>query len=111
MNETGAVPAPQAPRTRTRRSTIVLAVIAVVSRVAFATVFAFAVTRLGTRGSNPPLRPTGIPASVSTKLAGMMQLSPLPVAPAPRFTLTDQSGRPESLASFRGRPVVLTFRN
>ncbi len=73
MNETGAVrqtePAaqvagPKAPRVRTRRSTIVLAVIAVVSGVAFATVFAFAVTRLG---------------------------------------------RPVSLASFRGRSVVLTF--
>ncbi len=124
MNETGAVPqthaddpggaqaspqAPRAPRTRTRRSTIMLAVIAVVSGVAFATVFAFAVTRLGTRGSNPPLRPTGIPASVSTKLAGMMQLSPVPVAAAPGFTLTDQLGRPVSLSSFRGRPVVLTF--
>jgi cytochrome oxidase Cu insertion factor (SCO1/SenC/PrrC family) len=109
MNETGAVPAPEARRARSRRSTIMLAAIAVVSGVAFATVFAFAVTRLGARDSNPPLRPTGIPASVSTKLAGMMQLSPVPVAAAPGFTLTDQSGRPVSLASFRGRPVVLTF--
>jgi cytochrome oxidase Cu insertion factor (SCO1/SenC/PrrC family) len=98
-----------APRARTRRSTIMLAVIALVSGVAFATVFAFAVTRLSAHGGGQPLRPTGIPASVSNKLAGMMQLSPVPVAAAPGFTLTDQSGRPVSLASFRGRTVVLTF--
>src|SRR5258705_2066823 len=101
MNETGAVPqthaddpggpqaspqAPRAPRTRTRRSTIMLAVIAVVSGLAFATVFAFAVTLLGARGRNPPVRPSRSPASVSTQLAGMMQLSPRPVGSAPRFT-------------------------
>jgi len=97
------------PPARIRRSTIMLAIIAVVSGVAFATVFAFAVTRLGTRSGNQPLRPAGIPSSVSTKLAGLMQLSPVPVAAAPGFTLTDQSGRPVSLASFRGRTIVLTF--
>jgi cytochrome oxidase Cu insertion factor (SCO1/SenC/PrrC family) len=97
-------------RAWTRRSTIMLAVIAVVSGVVFATVFAFAVTRLGARSANPPLDPTGIPASVSTKLAGMMQLSPVvPATAVPGFTLTDQSGRPVSLAGFRGRTVVLTF--
>jgi cytochrome oxidase Cu insertion factor (SCO1/SenC/PrrC family) len=101
--------APQSPRARTRRSTIMLAVIAALSGVAFATVFAFAVTRLGARDGNLPFRPTGIPASVSTKLAGLMQLSPVPEAAAPGFTLTDQSGRPVSLASLRGRTVVLTF--
>src|SRR5260370_35053339 len=118
MNETGAVrqtePAaqaagPKAPRFRTQRSTIVLAVIAVVSGVAFATVFAFAVTRLGARSGNPPFRPTGIPASVSTKLAGLMQLPPVQLAAAPGFTLPDQSGRPGSLASFLVRSVVLAF--
>jgi cytochrome oxidase Cu insertion factor (SCO1/SenC/PrrC family) len=98
-----------APRARTQRSTIMLAVIALVSGVAFATVFAFAVTRLSAHGGGQRLRPTGIPASVSNKLAGMMQLSPVPVAAAPGFTLTDQSGGPVSLASFRGRTVVLTF--
>ena len=29
--------------------------------------------------------------------------------PAPDFSLTDQSGKPVSLARFRGRPVLLTF--
>jgi cytochrome oxidase Cu insertion factor (SCO1/SenC/PrrC family) len=38
-----------------------------------------------------------------------MQLSPVPAKAAPDFTLTDQNGRPVSLASFRGSTVVLTF--
>ncbi len=71
--------------------------------------FAFAVTRLSARNSTAPMRPTGVPASVSTNLATLMQLSPVPVAAAPGFTLRDQSGRPISLASFRGHTVVLTF--
>lgn len=54
-------------------------------------------------------RPSGIPASISTSLADLMQLSPVPVTPAPGFTLTDQNGHVLSLASFRGRAVVLEF--
>jgi cytochrome oxidase Cu insertion factor (SCO1/SenC/PrrC family) len=94
-------------RVRLRRSTVLMTAAALVAGVAFATVFAFAVTRLN--GRNGPPRPTGIPASVSTSLAALMQLSPVPHVRAPAFTLTDQSGRPVSLASFRGRTVVLTF--
>ena len=55
------------------------------------------------------LRPSGIPASVSTSLANLMQLSPVPVTSAPGFTLTDQGGHAMSLASLRGRVVVLEF--
>jgi len=55
------------------------------------------------------VRPTGIPASVSTRVADMMQLSPVPATGAPGFTLTDQAGHTVSLASFRGRVVVLEF--
>ena len=55
------------------------------------------------------IRPSGIPASISTPLANLMGLSPVPARPAPRFTLTDQDGRTLSLASFRGRAVVLEF--
>jgi len=56
------------------------------------------------------LRPTGIPASVSTQLADLMQLSPVPPQAAPGFTLTDQHGRTLSLlASLRGHAVVLEF--
>jgi cytochrome oxidase Cu insertion factor (SCO1/SenC/PrrC family) len=55
------------------------------------------------------IRPSGIPASISTPLAGLMGLSPVPDRPAPGFTLTDQRGHTLSLASFRGRAVVLEF--
>jgi protein SCO1/2 len=128
MSETGAAsdlgtttaPDPAAPPSggqprrgrlfgRPRRSTVVLAGIALVSGIAFATVFAFVVTALAGHGGQPPIRATGIPKTVSTKLATMMQLSPVPPAKAPGFTLTDQSGKPVSLASLHGRTVVLTF--
>lgn len=98
-----------AARARTRRSTLVLAGVAILAGLAFATVFAFGITRLSVRPGSGPLRPAGIPGSVSTKLADMMQLSPVPASAAPAFTLTDQAGRPVSLASFRGKTVVLTF--
>jgi cytochrome oxidase Cu insertion factor (SCO1/SenC/PrrC family) len=55
------------------------------------------------------IRPSGIPATVSTPLALLMGLSPVPARTAPGFTLTDQRGRVLSLASFRGRAVVLEF--
>ena len=55
------------------------------------------------------IRPTGIPASVSTQTADLMTLSPVPVTSAPGFTLTDQTGHTMSLASLRGKVVVLEF--
>jgi cytochrome oxidase Cu insertion factor (SCO1/SenC/PrrC family) len=55
------------------------------------------------------LRPSGIPANISTSLANLMQLSPVPGARAPGFTLTDQNGHTMSLASLRGKVVVLEF--
>ena len=55
------------------------------------------------------LRPSGIPANISTGLANLMQLSPVPGARAPGFTLTDQNGHTMSLASLRGKVVVLEF--
>ena len=57
----------------------------------------------------PTARPAGLPASVSTALADLMQLSSVPAKAAPGFTLTDQAGRTLSLASFRGHAVVLEF--
>lgn len=94
---------------RTRRSTILLAALAMVGGVAFATAFAFAATRLSHHQPQGGFRPTGIPANVSTRLADVMQLSPVPARPAPGFTLTDQDGRRLSMASLRGKEVVLTF--
>ena len=38
-----------------------------------------------------------------------MGLSPVPASKAPGFTMTDQAGRRLSLASFKGRTVVLEF--
>ena len=58
---------------------------------------------------NQPPRLTGIPASVSSSLADLMALSPLPSKVAPDFTLVDQRGRPTSLSSLRGKAVVLEF--
>jgi len=55
------------------------------------------------------LRPSGIPASVSDWTAELMQLSPVPGRRAPGFALTDQRGRNVSLASLKGRAVVLEF--
>lgn len=96
--------------TRTRRSTIMLIALAVIGGFAFATVFAFGISRLSARSAQQAhYRPTGIPASVSTSLAYLMQLSPVPKHPAPPFTLTDQAGRPVSMSEFRGKTVVLTF--
>ncbi len=55
------------------------------------------------------IRPSGIPASISTQLANLMGLSPVPARPAPGFTLTDQHGRTLTLASLKGHAVVLEF--
>ncbi len=69
-----------------------------------------AIVVLSRRTTAPPaLRVSGLPAAVTTGEADLMALSPVPNRPAPTFTLTDQNGRRISLASFRGRPVVLNF--
>ncbi len=54
-------------------------------------------------------RVSGLPATVSTPLANLMSLSPLPRTAAPGFTLTDQDGHTLSLDSLRGKVVVLQF--
>jgi cytochrome oxidase Cu insertion factor (SCO1/SenC/PrrC family) len=55
------------------------------------------------------LRPSGIPASVSTSLSNEMLLTPLPHGQAPGFTLTDQAGTTMKLSALRGKVVVLEF--
>jgi cytochrome oxidase Cu insertion factor (SCO1/SenC/PrrC family) len=54
-------------------------------------------------------RPYGIPAALSDSQIDLMELSPVPVRPAPGFTLTDQDGRVLSLSALRGKVVVLEF--
>ena len=61
------------------------------------------------RGGPQLARPTGIPASVSDAQINLLGLSPVPVRSAPGFTLTDQDGHTLSLASLRGKVVVLEF--
>jgi protein SCO1/2 len=69
---------------------------------------AFVVTRQHVQ-QNQGIRVPGIPSNVSTPLATLMGLSPVPSRSAPAFTLTDQKGNTLSLASFKGRAVVLEF--
>jgi len=57
--------------------------------------------------------------ATSARPAARVQAPPAPVGPqatwaagarpAPDFRLTDQAGRPVSIARFRGRPVIVTF--
>jgi cytochrome oxidase Cu insertion factor (SCO1/SenC/PrrC family) len=64
------------------------------------------------RPANPAAqgpRPSGIPASISTGLANLMELTPVPASAAPAFTLTDQAGHTLPLSSFHGKAVVLEF--
>jgi cytochrome oxidase Cu insertion factor (SCO1/SenC/PrrC family) len=87
----------------------VIVVVAVASLVLAASVAYLAVrVRQHQEAASLP-RPSGIPASVPTSLVNLMGLSSVPVRPAPEFTLTDQAGQARSLASFRGRVVVLEF--
>ena len=80
----------------------VVLVVLVVAAGAFAVVAA--------RHRSPSgLRQTGIPASVSTSLSDLMALSPVQPTAAPGFHLVDQTGHPVSLASLRGKAVVLEF--
>ncbi len=78
--------------------------------VIVAALLAYLVVRhRGQQNSLAGSRPSGIPASISTSLANLMQLSPVPVTRAPGFTLTDQNGHVLSLANFAGHAVVLEF--
>ncbi len=93
------------PRRRRRWTLeIVLAALVVV-----AAVVTIVVTRSGSSATLTDIRPSGIPADVSTPTANLMGLTTVPSKPAPGFTLTDQNGQTLSLASFRGHPVILEF--
>lgn len=63
----------------------------------------------GQTNTSGPLRVSGLPASISTPVANLMGLSPIPHTKAHDFTLTDQRGRSLSLESFEGRAIVLDF--
>jgi cytochrome oxidase Cu insertion factor (SCO1/SenC/PrrC family) len=84
---------------------LIYGVIAVVVTVAVA-----AAALVTVRERNAAIPPTsGIPANVSSSLANLMLLTPLPHQQAPGFTLTDQAGRTMALSALRGKVVVLQF--
>ena len=97
---------PATPRPVPYRRVIIAALGALVIAAGLLT---YLVVRHRDQDSLAALRPSGIPASMSTSLANLMGLSLVPARPAPGFTLTDQDGRTMSLSSFRGRAVVLEF--
>ena len=55
------------------------------------------------------VRVSGLPAAVTTDLANLMGLAPLPRRAAPDFAFTDQFGHRVRLADFRGHTVILEF--
>jgi cytochrome oxidase Cu insertion factor (SCO1/SenC/PrrC family) len=106
---TAGQPSPDAGARRSarrRRAWITLSVVGVL----LAGVNAYATYVLvGQRDASASLRPSGIPGNISTSTANLMQLSPVPGARAPGFRLTDQHGHTMTLASLRGKVVVLEF--
>jgi cytochrome oxidase Cu insertion factor (SCO1/SenC/PrrC family) len=103
--EHGEVSAP--PRESHLRRTLIAAVAATVVVAGLFVILAH--RNSGLPNSSAPLRVSGLPTSISTPLANLMALSPVPHTRAHAFSLTDQRGRAISLASFRGRAVVLEF--
>ena len=105
--EPGAAAA-SARSARRRRMWIILGVAAVLL-IGLNAYAAYVLTSENNATAGANLRPSGIPANISTSLANLMQLSPVPGVRAPGFTLTDQRGHTMSLASLRGKVVVLEF--
>jgi protein SCO1/2 len=101
-SDTGRVPQPQ--RRGSRPVVVVLMVVLVLLAAAFAVI-----AKRSHDGQTQLVRPSGIPTAISTPVASLMTLSPIPSKPAPDFTLTDQTGRTMSLSSLRGRAVVIEF--
>ena len=96
-----------APRSRRLPRLVIIEI--VVAALIFAAVAGYVAIRVRQHQEGLLIRPTGIPASVSTRTADLMQLSPVPPVGAPGFTLTDQAGHILSLVGLRGRVVVLEF--
>lgn len=108
MEREGAGPNPGGARRVSPRDRMLLALLAVVVLTG-AVGGGLAVRSRSSRDAVNLIRPSGIPATVSTAQANLMALSPVPTRPAPGFQLTDQTGRTFSLAGLRGHAVVLGF--
>ena len=105
----GAATSETAPMRRPIIGRLVPVVLFAVAIVFLIGALAIVLSRRGGQASTNQIRASGIPASVSTRTANLMALSPIPHKPAPGFVLTDQLGRRLSLSSFRGKVVVLEF--
>jgi cytochrome oxidase Cu insertion factor (SCO1/SenC/PrrC family) len=82
----------------------------IAATVAAVALTGYLVTRIGAGPqAASEARSPGMRAGIPSSLADLMGLSAVPVKTAPNFTLTDQAGHTMSLASFRGRAVVLEF--
>jgi cytochrome oxidase Cu insertion factor (SCO1/SenC/PrrC family) len=100
---------PPPPRRGGLYRALLLATVLTVALAAAVAIPAYLVLRKGHTSALAHTRVSGIPASVSTSLANLMVLSPVPADRAPGFTLTDQNGHAMSLASLHGKVVVLQF--
>jgi cytochrome oxidase Cu insertion factor (SCO1/SenC/PrrC family) len=90
--------------------TAILAAAVTVLLVAAVAGSAYLIQRPGrSPASGQALRPPGIPAGISARLANLMSLTPIPPTQTLGFTLTDQRGRTLGLEAFRGKVVVLQF--
>jgi cytochrome oxidase Cu insertion factor (SCO1/SenC/PrrC family) len=97
-----------ARRRRRRRVWITLGVVAALL-VGFTSYGAYEVGSAHNASVGANVRVSGIPRNISTGVANLMQLSPIPSIRAPGFTFTDQRGHTMSLASLHGKVVVLEF--
>jgi len=97
------------PRRSSLPRLLVLVSVLTVLLVAAVAIPAYMVSRNHAALAAQQARVSGIPATVSTSLANLMVLSPVPGDRAPGFTLTDQNGHTLSLASLHGKVVVLQF--
>lgn len=99
---------PSGARGRRPRGAYGLALALALALVA-ATALVVVALRARDQPSTPSIRAAGVPSDISTRLANLMGLDPVPAHQAPGFVLTDQHGQTLSLSSFRGHPVVLEF--
>ncbi len=111
-----ADPRPDPAPPRRRRNTVLIVALWAAVLVAIPVVVVVVGHTHRAAVSPPPVatstdlpRQSGIPANIPTDTAHYMGLSPVPAAAAPDFTLTDQTGHTLTLASLRGKAVVLTF--
>jgi cytochrome oxidase Cu insertion factor (SCO1/SenC/PrrC family) len=112
MPETYAAPVGEVARSRRPplqgiRTVVVVAVL--IAGLGLGLAAGYVILRAHQHRQDQLLRPAGIPATVSTPLADLMRLSPVPASVAPGFTLVDQNGQTMALTGLRRRAVVLEF--